>query len=215
MQSSFTLPALPWKESALAPIISAETVSFHYGKHHKGYVDNLNRLVAGSPLAELPLEALVKETAGKPHQVAVFNNAAQAWNHAFYWLSLAPRGGGRPTGALEAKIEQDFGGYGALKEQLAGAAMGQFGSGWAWLVLDEGVLRVTRTANADTPITAGKTCLLTIDVWEHAYYIDYRNRRADHVKAVIEELLNWDFAAKQLAKAGSARRAVLGGPQPT
>jgi len=197
----FTLPALPWKENALAPIISANTLSFHYGKHHKSYVDNLNRLVAGTALSELSLEQLMKHTAHAPERRVVFNNAAQAWNHAFFWRSLRPYGGGRPVGALKTKIEKDFGNYEAFEEQFLRVATGQFGSGWAWLVLDGNELRIVGTANADTPMAVGKSCLLVIDVWEHAYYLDYQNRRADYVVAVISRLLDWDFASEQFALA--------------
>jgi Fe-Mn family superoxide dismutase len=204
----FELAPLPWKDDALAPLVSANTIRFHYGKHHKGYVDNLNRLVAGNALSELSLEQLVRETANVQAQSAIYNNAAQAWNHDFYWQSLNPGRDMQPSGALKLRITDDFGSYDAFKEQFTAAAMGQFGSGWAWLVVDAGKLKITRTANADTPMAAGKSCLLAIDVWEHAYYLDYQNRRADHVAAVIENLLHWDFAAKQFASAQSDERAL-------
>jgi Fe-Mn family superoxide dismutase len=190
---------LPWKEDALAPLVSANTIRFHYGKHHKAYVDNLNRLVAGNPLSELSLEQLVRETANVQSQSAIYNNAAQAWNHEFFWNCLNPGRDMQPSDALKLRIADDFGSYGAFKEQFAAAAMGQFGSGWAWLIVDAAKLKITRTPNADTPMAAGKACLLTIDVWEHAYYLDYQNRRADYVAALIEDLLNWDFAAEQFA----------------
>ncbi len=193
-----TLPPLPYADTALDPVISANTIGFHYGKHHKAYVDNLNKLIAGSELAELGLEEIIRRTAGKPDNVAIFNNAAQTWNHTFYWNSLAPRGGGKPSGTLAARIEKDFGSFEACRQQLLDAAVGQFGSGWAWLVVDQGALKVVKTPNADLPLTAGQTPLLTIDVWEHAYYLDYQNRRADYVSAVIDKLLNWEFAAKNL-----------------
>jgi len=196
------LPPLPYAQDALAPVISAETLSFHYGKHHKAYVDNLNKLVAGTELAELPLEAVIKAVAGKPDKVGVFNNAAQIWNHTFFWNSLKPNGGGAPTGAVAKGIDAAFGGFDDFKKEFANAAMTQFGSGWAWLVADRGHLKVVKTPNADTPLTMGQTALLTIDVWEHAYYIDYRNRRADFVAAVIDKLLNWEFANANLARAG-------------
>ncbi len=195
----FALPPLPWEESALAPTISGQTISFHYGKHHRTYVDNLNKLVAGSELADLPLERVVQETAGKSDKIAIFHNAAQAWNHTFYWNSLSPKGGGKPSGKLLEQIERDFGGFDSFRTKLAQAAIGQFGSGWAWLVKSGGRLEILATANADTPITMGKKPLLTIDVWEHAYYLDYQNRRADYVNAVIDKLLHWDFAARQFA----------------
>ena len=202
MSHHIELPPLPYAEDALAPVISAETLSFHYGKHHKAYVDNLNKLVAGTELAELPLEAVIKAAAGKPDKVGVFNNAAQIWNHTFFWNSLKPAGGGAPTGAVAKGIDAAFGGFDNFKKELANAAMTQFGSGWAWLVADKGQLKVVKTPNADTPLTTGQTPLLTIDVWEHAYYIDYRNRRADFVAAVIDKLLNWEFANANLARAG-------------
>jgi Fe-Mn family superoxide dismutase len=197
-----TLPALPYAENALAPVISPQTIGFHYGKHHKGYVDNLNKLLeANKELADLPLEKIVSASAGKPDAAAVFNNAAQIWNHTFYWSSLSPKGGGKPSGKLGAKIDEDFGSFDNFKKELAQTAIGQFGSGWGWLVLDGGKLKVVRTPNAEVPFTKAQTPLLTIDVWEHAYYLDYQNRRADYVNAVIDKLLNWDFAATNLGKA--------------
>ena len=192
------LPPLPYAESALAPVISANTLSVHYGRHHRGYVDNLNKLIAGTAFADLPLERIVAATSGKPDQTAIFNNAAQTWNHTFYWQSLKPSGGGEPPAALRQRIDAAFGSVDACRKELAAAAVGQFGSGWAWLVADGGTLKVTRTGNADTPLVAGLKPLLTIDVWEHAYYLDYQNRRADYVNAVIDKLLNWDFAARNL-----------------
>jgi Fe-Mn family superoxide dismutase len=197
--SMIELPKLPWGESDLAPHISQETISFHYGKHHKAYVDNVNRMIAGGELARASLEDVVKATAGKPDQKGLFNNAAQVWNHTFYWKSLSPRGGGQPSGALLDRVKSDFGDFAKLKDELAKAAATQFGSGWAWLVLEGGKLKVEQTANADTPLTApGKKPLLTIDVWEHAYYIDYRNRRPDYVTAVLDKLINWEFAAANM-----------------
>jgi Fe-Mn family superoxide dismutase len=199
---ALSLPALPYAPEALAPTISAQTISFHYGKHHQGYVNTLNKLLPGTPFAGKPLEEIVRESAGKPEQAAIFNNAAQIWNHTFYWQSLAPAGkGGQPSQALLAAINAAFGSLEACKAALADAAMKQFGSGWAWLVADKGALRVMKTANAETPLTMGVTPLLTIDVWEHAYYLDYQNRRADFVAAVIDKLLNWDFANANLAAA--------------
>ena len=196
--SPILLPALPWVDTALAPVISANTIGFHYGKHHKGYVDNLNRLLAGSDLADLPLEKIVAATAGKADKTAIFNNAAQIWNHTFYWNSLRPNGGGEPPAALKKRIEASFGSVDALKKELATAATSQFGSGWAWLVADGDKLKVIKTANADLPQTAGLKPLLTIDVWEHAYYLDYQNRRADYVNALIDKLINWEFALQNL-----------------
>ena len=192
------LPALPYPEDALEPIISARTVGFHHGKHHKAYVDNLNKLVEGSELAGADLGTIVRETAGKPDKASVFNNAAQAWNHDFYWKSLIPKGGGIPAGKLAEMVEASFGGTEALKKELQNAAVTQFGSGWAWLVFEGGKLKVMKTSNADNPMISGAKPLLAIDVWEHAYYLDYQNRRADHVAAVIDGLLNWDFALKNL-----------------
>ncbi len=196
------LPALPYAMDALAPVISSETLSFHYGKHHKAYVDNLNKLVAGTDLADTPLETLIAAVAGKPDKAGMFNNAAQIWNHTFFWNSLRPGGGGAPTGAVAPAINAAFGSFDNFKKEFANAAMTQFGSGWAWLVAERGALRIMKTPNADTPLTTGQTALLTIDVWEHAYYLDYQNRRADFVAAVIDKLLNWEFANANLARAG-------------
>jgi superoxide dismutase, Fe-Mn family len=185
---------LPYAENALEPIITAKTLSFHYGKHHKGYVDNLNKLIAGTEYAVLNLEKIITSTAGKPEKTAIFNNAAQTWNHTFYWNSMKPNGGGEPPAALKKKIEAAFGSVEACKKEFASAAVSQFGSGWAWLVLDGGVLKVVKTANAEIPMTMGFTPLLTIDVWEHAYYLDYQNRRVDYANAVLDKLINWEFA---------------------
>ncbi len=197
----FTLPPLPYPEDALSPAISARTIGFHYGKHHQGYVSKLNELVAGTPLAEQSLEAVIKATAGKVDQSAIFNNAAQVWNHTFYWNSLRPKGGGKPSGAMAELIEKSFGNHDKFKAELAKAATSQFGSGWAWLIKDGDKLIVTKTGNADTPIAHDQKPLLTIDVWEHAYYLDYQNRRADYVTAVLDNLINWDFAAQNLSAA--------------
>lgn len=195
----FTLPPLPYPDNALSPTISANTIGFHYGKHHQGYVNNLNQLVAGTALADQPLEAVIKASVGTADKTAIFNNAAQIWNHTFYWNSLRPKGGGKPTGALAELIEKSFGGFDPFKTEFAKAATSQFGSGWAWLVKDGDKLAVTKTSNADTPIIHGLKPLLTIDVWEHAYYLDYQNRRADYVTAVLDNLINWEFAAQNLA----------------
>jgi Fe-Mn family superoxide dismutase len=192
------LPPLPYAENALDPVISANTIGFHYGKHHKGYVDTLNKLIAGTELASLSLEKVIAETAGKPDKVAIFNNASQVWNHNFYWRSMRPRGGGEPPAELKQKIEASFGNVAACTKELATAATARFGSGWAWLVQDAGKLKVISTGNADSPTTKGMTPLLTIDVWEHAYYLDYQNRRPDHVKAVLDKLIHWGFAADNL-----------------
>jgi superoxide dismutase, Fe-Mn family len=198
--SPLTLPALPWAENALEPVISAKTISFHYGKHHKTYVETANKLIVGTELADLPLDQIVRATAGKADRVGIFNNAAQAWNHDFYWKSLKPKGGGEPPSALKAKMDSAFGGVDACKKELANAAVQQFGSGWAWLVLDADKLKIVKTGNAETPIAKGLKPLLTIDVWEHAYYLDYQNKRVDYVNALIDKLANWEFAAQNLAK---------------
>jgi Fe-Mn family superoxide dismutase len=192
---SHILPPLPYGDNALDPVISANTLGFHYGKHHKTYVDNLNKLITGTELADLSLEEVIAATAGKADKVGVFNNAAQVWNHTFYWSSLLPNGGGEPPAALRQKIEASFGSVDACKKELATAATTQFGSGWAWLVKDGDKLQVTKTSNADLPLTKGLKPLLTIDVWEHAYYLDYQNRRVDYVNAVLDKLINWGFAA--------------------
>ncbi|PIU49134.1 MAG: superoxide dismutase [Desulfobacterales bacterium CG07_land_8_20_14_0_80_52_14] len=194
----FTLPPLPYPEDALEPVISAKTMSIHYGRHYQGYLSNLNRLVVGKNYAEMALEKIVLTTAGKPGEQLFFNNAAQAWNHAFYWKSLKPDGGGDPPDTLKQKIEKSFGSVETCKKQLAEAAISQFGSGWAWLVSDGNALKVVKTANAETPLTEGLKPLLTIDVWEHAYYLDYQNRRAEYVQAVIEKRINWNFALENL-----------------
>jgi len=195
---AIVLPDLPYAKDALAPVISANTLEFHYGKHHKAYVDNGNKLIAGSELADADLETIIKKTAGDAAKAGIFNNAAQVWNHTFYWRSLSPQGGGPPTGAIAAKITAAFGNYDKFAEELKNAGVTQFGSGWAWLVLDGGQLKIMKTANADTPIAHGLKPILTIDVWEHAYYLDYQNRRPDYLTAVIEKLLNWDFANRNL-----------------
>jgi Fe-Mn family superoxide dismutase len=197
---TLTLPALPYAHDALAPHISQETLEFHHGKHHRAYVENVNRMVKDTRLAGLELERLVEVAAGDSSLRGVLNNAAQAWNHAFLWRSLRPAGGGPPGAALAERISIDFGSHERLLEQLALAATTQFGSGWAWLVVDQGVLKVVQTSNADTPLLHGQVPLLTIDVWEHAYYIDYRNRRDAYVRAVIDHLLDWDFAGRGLER---------------
>jgi Fe-Mn family superoxide dismutase len=196
---SIVLPPLPWAENALEPVISAKTISFHYGKHHKTYVDTVNKLIAGTEYTDLTLEKLVGATAGKTDKAGIFNNAAQAWNHTFYWNSLRPKGGGEPPAMLKQKIEAAFGSVDACKKELSAAAVGQFGSGWAWLVADiAGKLKIVKTADAETPLTHGAKPLLTVDVWEHAYYLDYQNKRVDYVNAVLDKLINWEFAAKNL-----------------
>ncbi|MSR62893.1 MAG: superoxide dismutase [Planctomycetes bacterium] len=194
-----TLPPLPFADDALAPVISANTLGFHYGKHHKGYVDTLNGLLKDAPdLAKLSLEELVKKTAGDAAKTSLFNNAGQIWNHTFYWNSMRPKGGGAPSGKLGTLVNAAFGDYAKFKEAFVAAAKGQFGSGWVWLVLDGGKLVIEKTANADTPMAHGKQCLLTCDVWEHAYYLDYQNKRVDYVGAYLDSLVNWGFAEKNL-----------------
>ncbi|MCG6924267.1 MAG: superoxide dismutase [Acidobacteria bacterium] len=191
------LPPLPYGDTDLAPHISANTISFHYGKHHKTYVEKATDMVKGTDFADAELEDIVKATYGKADQKALFNNAAQAWNHSFYWKSLTPKGGA-PSGKLLDRINTDFGELSKLKDALSKAAVTQFGSGWAWLVLDGGALKVVQTANADTPLATSATPLLTIDVWEHAYYLDHQNKRPAYVTAVIDNLINWEFAAENL-----------------
>jgi Fe-Mn family superoxide dismutase len=192
------LPKLPFEDNALAPTISSNTIGFHYGKHHKAYVDNLNKAIAGTEFADKSLVDIIREVAGKPEKAAIFNNSAQVWNHTFYWNSLSPKSTA-PSKDLADRVDKDFGSMAKLKEQFAAAAMGQFGSGWAWLVSDGGVLKITKTPNAETPITTAARPLLTLDVWEHAYYLDFQNRRADYVAAVLDKLLNWEFASQNLA----------------
>jgi Fe-Mn family superoxide dismutase len=195
---AIALPPLPWAENALDPVISANTISFHYGKHHKTYVDNINKMIVGTEFAELPLEKIISASAGKADKAGIFNNAAQTWNHTFYWHSLSPKGGGEPPAALKEKIDASFGSVADLKKELSAAAVSQFGSGWAWLVADAGKLKIVKTGNAETPLTQGVKPLLTVDVWEHAYYLDYQNKRADYVNAVLDKLINWEFAAENL-----------------
>jgi len=195
----FSLPPLPYPENALDPVISSTTLGFHYGKHHRAYVDNLNKAVVGTPLADLSLEQVVKTTYGVADKTGIYNNASQDWNHGFYWKSLRPQGGGAPPAALQRKIDASFGSLDGLKKEWLAAATSQFGSGWAWLVLDGDKLAITKTGNADSPLTRGQKPLLTIDVWEHAYYLDYQNRRADYATAVLDKLINWGFAADNLA----------------
>ena len=192
------LPPLPYAQEALEPFISAKTMSFHYGKHHQGYVDNLNKLVFGTPFGGRPLEETIRKTVNVVDQAAIFNNAAQVWNHTFFWHSMKPGGGGQPTGRLLDMIVETFGTFDAFKNAFATAAVGQFGSGWVWLVQEDGKLKIVKTSNADTPIAHGQTALLTCDVWEHAYYLDYQNRRKDFVQAFLDHLANWEFAASQL-----------------
>lgn len=196
---SHVLPPLPYPDNALDPVISSRTIGFHYGKHHKAYVDNLNKLIAGTPMADMTLEQVIRDSANVPEKTGVFNNAAQVWNHTFYWNGMRPNGGGKPGADLAARIDKDLGGYDAMRKELFTAAATQFGSGWAWLVEDAGKLKVVKTGNAENPMTRGMKPLLTIDVWEHAYYLDYQNRRADYINAVLDKLVNWDFVAANLA----------------
>jgi Fe-Mn family superoxide dismutase len=194
---AFTLPPLPYDKNALAPHISAETLEFHYGKHHQAYVTNLNKLIEGKPEASKSLEDIIKSSEG-----GVFNNAAQVWNHTFYWSSMKPNGGGQPTGELADAIKRDFGSLEKFSEEFANAGATQFGSGWAWLVLgSDKKLAVTKTGNADLPMKHGQKALLTMDVWEHAYYIDYRNARPKYIETFLKSLANWDFALENLKKA--------------
>lgn len=190
----FALPALPYKMNALEPFISENTFNFHYGKHHQAYVTNLNNLIKDNELSAMTLEEIVKASHNNPEKVGVFNNAAQVWNHTFYWHSMRPQGGGEPQGKLREQIEKDFGGFDKFKEQFKQAGATQFGSGWAWLVMENGKLKVTKTANADLPSVHGQVPLLTVDVWEHAYYLDYQNRRPDYLGIFLENLANWEFA---------------------
>jgi len=196
MAAPFELPSLPYDDTALAPVISAETLGFHYGKHHKTYVDNLNKLVEGSKYADLSLEEVIKESE-KEGNAGIFNNSAQVWNHTFYWHSLSADGGA-PSGKLKEMIDSDLGGLEQFQKDFAAAGNTQFGSGWAWLVYKDGKLAIEKTANAVTPLTGSGTPLLTMDVWEHAYYLDYQNRRPAYTEAVVTKLLNWNFAASNL-----------------
>ena len=191
---AFELPALPYAQDALAPTISAETMEYHYGKHHQTYVDNLNKAVAGTADEDASLEDIIMKAEGP-----LFNNAAQVWNHTFFWNSLSPNGGGQPTGAIADRIAADFGGYDAFRAQITDAGLTQFGSGWAWLVETDGKLAIMKTPNADLPMKHGAKALFTIDVWEHAYYIDYRNARAKFIEVVLDKLINWEFVNANLA----------------
>ncbi|OQA41997.1 MAG: Superoxide dismutase (Fe) [Chloroflexi bacterium ADurb.Bin325] len=194
----FELPPLPYADTALEPYYSAKTFGFHHGKHHKAYVDNLNKLLPGSAYESLALEEIIRATAGDASKAGFFNNAAQVWNHTFFWHCMTPNGGGRPGGALAARLDAAFGGYEKFAEQFKAAAVGCFGSGWAWLVLERDELKVISTPNAETPLAQGQVALLTVDVWEHAYYLDYQNRRPDFVQTFLDHLVNWDFVARNL-----------------
>jgi Fe-Mn family superoxide dismutase len=188
-----TLPELPFAKNALEPVISAKTLEFHHGKHHKAYVDNGNKLIEGTPFAGKDLVTIIRETAGDAAKAGIFNNCAQVWNHSFYWQCIKPGGGGEPAGNSAELIKSSFGGYAKFAEEFKNAAATQFGSGWAWLVLKGGKAEIMKTANADTPIAHGIKAILTVDVWEHAYYLDYQNRRPDYVSAFLDKLVNWDF----------------------
>jgi len=192
------LPDLPYAKDGLAPYISSNTLEFHHGKHHRAYVDNMNKLIAGTELANESLETIVKKTVGDAAKSGLFNNAAQVWNHSFYWQCMKPNGGGKPNGKVAEKINETWESFDKFVEELKNAGVTQFGSGWAWLVVDGGKLKVIKTANADTPIAHGIKPLLTVDVWEHAYYLDYQNRRPDYLATFIEKLINWDFVKANL-----------------
>jgi Fe-Mn family superoxide dismutase len=192
------LPDLPYAKDALAPVISSNTLEFHYGKHHRAYVDNANKLISGTDLANESLEAIIRKVTGDASKMGIFNNAAQVWNHSFYWQCMKPNGGGAPTGAIADKIKAAWGNFEKFAEDFKNAGITQFGSGWAWLVSENGQIKITKTSNADTPIAHGLIPLLTVDVWEHAYYLDYQNRRPDYLTAFIENLINWDFVNANL-----------------
>lgn len=195
---AIALPELPFKKDALAPHISERTVEFHYGKHHSAYVEKTNVLIKGTDLEGQDLENIIANTAQNVSKIGIFNNAAQVWNHTFYWNCMKPGGGGLPSGDIGKKLISDFGSYETFVEQFKVAATTQFGSGWAWLVMKEGKLKIVKTPNADTPLIHGTKPLLTIDVWEHAYYLDYQNRRPDYIAAFLEHLINWDFVNSML-----------------
>ncbi|MDQ7782840.1 MAG: superoxide dismutase [Desulfomonilaceae bacterium] len=198
---AITLPELPYKKDILEPHISGRTLAFHYGKHHNAYVTNVNKLLEGTDLADETLENIIKKTANRSDQTGIFNNAAQVWNHAFYWQSMKPGGGGAPSGAAAKKIISDLGSYDMFAQKFKDAALTQFGSGWAWLLMKNGTLEVMKTSNADTPIARGLKPLLTVDVWEHAYYLDYQNRRGDYIDSFVQNLINWDFVNFNLLSA--------------
>jgi Fe-Mn family superoxide dismutase len=205
---AFELPPLPYPMNALEPQMSARTLEFHHGKHHKAYVDNANKLVQDTPLANKSLEEVIHATAKDEAKQGIFNNVAQIWNHNFFWKSMRPNGGGRPTGDLARAIDESFGSYDKFREAFKTAGATQFGSGWAWLVIEGGKLKVDKTPNAVNPLVKGSKPLLTYDVWEHAYYLDYQNRRPDFIEAFIDHLVNWDFAAENLARARAQRTAA-------
>jgi Fe-Mn family superoxide dismutase len=198
---AFELPPLPYDQSALEPHISAKTLEFHHGKHHNTYVTTLNGLVKDTPHESQDLETIIKETFGDASKSKIFNNGAQVWNHTFFWNCMKPAGGGAPTGDIASAIDASFGSLDKFKEEFKDACVTQFGSGWGWLAVDNGKVTVMKTPNAENPMAHGKTALLTCDVWEHAYYLDYQNRRPDFVQAFMDNLINWDFVAQNLATA--------------
>lgn len=195
-----TLPPLPYPENALDPYISSRTLGFHYGKHHQGYLDKTNAKIAGTPLEGEPLETIILKAAADPGQAGLFNVAAQTWNHTFYWRSMRPGGGGKPQGKLAEALEKSFGSFDRFKETFVESAATLFGSGWAFLVSNQGRLEVVQTSNADTPIAHGQVPILTVDVWEHAYYLDYQNRRKDYLDVYLDKLVNWEFASENFAR---------------
>lgn len=190
---TINLPVLPYEKNTLAPYISQQTIEYHYGKHHNAYVTNTNKLIEGTDLSNQDLENIIKKTSKDTSMSSIFNNAAQVWNHSFYWACMKPGGGGPPSGAIAERIASDFGSYEKFAEQFKNAGITQFGSGWAWLILKDNHLEIMKTSNADTPLAHGLKPLLTIDVWEHAYYLDYQNRRPDYLVSFLEHLINWDF----------------------
>ena len=198
---AFELPPLPYPKDGLEPHMSSRTLEFHHGKHHQAYVTTLNKLVEGTPFAKQSLEEVIRATAKDESKTAIFDNAAQSWNHSFFWRCMRPRGGGKPSGDLLQRVEQSFGGFDKFKEEFKNAATTQFGSGWAWLVLDGGALKVTKTPDAVNPLARGQTALLTCDVWEHAYYLDFQNRRPDFVQTFLDHLVNWELVAKNMSGA--------------
>lgn len=202
----FQLPPLPWAENALEPVISANTIALHHGKHHAAYVKKLNELVEGTRYAQMPLERVIAETAGYPDSQKIFNQAAQAWNHTFFWHCLRPGAGGKPSGRIASRIDAELGGYDKFRGDFVKVAVECFGSGWAWLSERNGKLEIVALPNAGTPLAMGARPLLTVDIWEHAYYLDYQNRRPDFVAAVVDKLLNWDFAEEQLDRVLAPRR---------
>lgn len=198
---AYELPPLPYDYTALEPSISKSTLEFHHDKHHAAYVSKYNDAVKGTELDKKSIEEVIKEIAGNSDKQGLFNNAAQAWNHTFYWQCMKPNGGGTPTGSLAKKIDADFGSFDKFVEEFKSAGATQFGSGWAWLVLDNGTLKVTKTLNADNPLTSGQIPLLTMDVWEHAYYLDFQNKRPAYIDEFIGKLVNWDFVSENMAAA--------------